>query len=280
LRTASLPASVHEVEFRDRAAYLPDVDALVVADLHVGRAAASTVDFPLGERRDLVDRLGALVDDLGPAEVVLAGDVLHEFGPASRRASEALASLAETCRARGARVVPLAGNHDAGLAGAWSGARRSGGAGDDAAGQSALAADDAPGQGAAGDRPGDGAVAEVRDSHRAGDVLVCHGHEEPAAADCEGVGLYVIGHDHPAIDIEGRKRPCFLYGEGAYRDADLLMCPAFTRIAGGATVNRMGAADFQSPLVDDADALRPVVFDPDAGDALAFPPLGRFRRLL
>jgi hypothetical protein len=32
--------------------------------------------------------------------------------------------------------------------------------------------------------------------------------------------------------------------------------------------------------VADADAFRPVVFDPDRGAPLTFPELGRFRRLL
>jgi hypothetical protein len=58
------------------------------------------------------------------------------------------------------------------------------------------------------------------------------------------------------------------------------MLPAFNRLAAGAEVNGMAARDFQSPLVRDADALRPVVWDPDADEALSFPPLGEFRRLL
>jgi metallophosphoesterase superfamily enzyme len=92
--------------------------------------------------------------------------------------------------------------------------------------------------------------------------------------------LYVVGHDHPAITIEGQKRPCFLSGEGVYRGADLLMLPAFSRVASGVAVNGMRARDFQSPLVRDADALRPIVWDSVAEEALRFPPLGRFRRLL
>jgi len=41
----------------------------------------------------------------------------------------------------------------------------------------------------------------------------------------------------------------------------------------------MGTDDFRSPLVTDADALRPIVRDPDGGETLRFPPLGEFRRL-
>jgi hypothetical protein len=42
----------------------------------------------------------------------------------------------------------------------------------------------------------------------------------------------------------------------------------------------MRARDFQSPLVTDADALRPVVWDQGRAEALPFPPLGRFREML
>jgi hypothetical protein len=111
-----------------------------------------------------------------------------------------------------------------------------------------------------------------------GPVVVRHGHEAPP--DDEPASTYVIGHDHPVITIEGRRRPCFLHAAGAYRGADVLMCPAFTRLAAGAEVNGMYARDFQSPLVTNSDDLRPIVHDPDADETLTFPPLGEFRRML
>lgn len=241
-----------DVVFRDRAAYLPATETLVVADLHVGRAEASSVAYPLGERDDLVSRLAAHLDAVSPAEVVFAGDVLHAFGSVPRGVRETLRALADACRDAGARPVMVAGNHDAMLGDAWDGPVHD--------------------QYRAGD--GDGDDGGGGDGH--GDALVCHGHEAPAG----DAALYVVGHDHPSVDVEGRKRPCFLYGEGTYRGGDVLMLPAFTRLAAGATVNDMRADDFGSPLVTDADALRVVVYDADADEALTFPPLGRFRRLL
>jgi metallophosphoesterase superfamily enzyme len=242
--TEPTPAPTVELDGRrlgvgDRAVYLPGADALVVADLHLGRDAASAVEFPLGERTALRDRLTDALGRFAPGAVVLAGDVCHRFDGPSADAVDALRGLTRACRDAGARPVLVAGNHDPGLAAAWDG--------------------------------------RVHDRYRlADDTLVAHGHEAVAA----DAPLYVIGHDHPTIEIEGRRRPCLLYGPGAHRGGDLLVLPAFTPLAPGVAVNGMGAADFDSPLVTDADALRPVVFDPDADDALAFPPLGRFRRLL
>ncbi|WP_228546221.1 metallophosphoesterase [Halegenticoccus tardaugens] len=227
-----------DLTFRDRAAFLDGAATLVVADAHVGRDEASSVEFPLGERSDLEDRLSALLRHFSPDEVVFAGDVLHSFSGLSADARASLRGLVGAVREADARPVLVAGNHDALLREAWDG--------------------------------------PVRDEHRVGDAVVCHGHEEPDAE----AALYVVGHDHPAIAIEGRKRPCYLYGEGTYRGADVLMLPAFNRLAAGATVNGMRTADFGSPLVTDADALRPVVYDRESHETLWFPPLGTFRRLL
>jgi metallophosphoesterase superfamily enzyme len=58
------------------------------------------------------------------------------------------------------------------------------------------------------------------------------------------------------------------------------MLPAFTSLAAGVEINGMRASDFQSPLIRRVNALRPVVYDADAGESLAFPELGRFRRML
>jgi hypothetical protein len=123
------------------------------------------------------------------------------------------------------------------------------------------------------DRAWDG---PIHDEYRLDGVVVTHGHDHPDTdSDC-----YVVGHDHPAIEIEGQRRPCFLYGEGVYRGADVLVLPAFNRLAAGVPVNRMGGGDFQSPLVTDPDAFRPAVYDGDVQETLWFPPLAEFRSML
>jgi len=112
--------------------------------------------------------------------------------------------------------------------------------------------------------------------YRAGDWLVTHGHEEPETA----ADRYLVGHDHPAIEIEGQRRPCCLYGEGVYRGADVLVLPAFTRLAAGTPVNGARDGDLMSPLARAVDAFRPLVRDETADETLTFPPLSTFRRML
>jgi putative SbcD/Mre11-related phosphoesterase len=112
--------------------------------------------------------------------------------------------------------------------------------------------------------------------YRVGDTVVLHGHEAPEAT----AERYVVGHDHPTIVIEGKRRPCYLYGEGVYRGADVVMVPPFNRLVRGVRVNGMYASDFRSPLVRSVDEFRPIVRDEDGDETLEFPPLGEFRRML
>jgi len=107
-------------------------------------------------------------------------------------------------------------------------------------------------------------------------TVICHGHEEPGLSG----NRYLIGHDHPAIRIEGVKRPCCCVDTAGYRDAELIVLPAFTRLAGGVELNHLRAGSLQSPLITAVDSLQPIIWDPDRETPLQFPPLGEFRRLL
>lgn len=224
-----------EYRFRDRALVLPAADALVLADLHVGMDAESGVEFPLGEREDLVGRLRALLDAVEPGVVVFGGDLLHSFSSVPADVPDTVAALERAVRAAGARPVVTPGNHDTMLPSVW-----------------------------------DGPTAE---EYRLDDgTVVCHGHERPSA----DADRYVIGHDHPAITVEGKRHPCCLRGE--FDGSEVVMLPAFTRLAAGTTVGGRRAGGFQSPLITDADALRPVVWAD--GETYEFPPLGEFRGML
>jgi metallophosphoesterase superfamily enzyme len=224
-----------DVTFRDRAVFFPGRDVLVISDLHVGRAEASDVAFPVGERAHLLDRLAALLDAFDPETVVFGGDVLQRFEYVPSVARDTLDALVALVEDSDAALVATPGNHDPQLPGVL----------------------DAP----------------TPAAHSVGDVVVCHGHEPPP----EDGDLYVVGHDHPTIDIEGKRRPAYLYGPGTYRGSDVLMLPSFTEFAAGVEINRMRTSDFASPLVTNANAFRPIVYDEDAAESLWFPPLGDLR---
>ncbi|QSG11622.1 putative phosphohydrolase, MPP superfamily [Halapricum desulfuricans] len=117
----------------------------------------------------------------------------------------------------------------------------------------------------------------IADRYRIDDrTVVVHGHERPAVE----AERYVLGHDHPAIEIQGTRRPCFLQGPGGPDGSDVLVLPSFNRFTAGVPINEMGATDFQSPLIVAADPLEPIVRDERADETLQFPPLGTFRNHL
>ncbi|WP_335999534.1 metallophosphoesterase [Halorientalis halophila] len=231
-----------DVTFRDRAVVVGD--ALICADLHVGKAEAANVSLPLGERDHLVDRVSALCERYDPETVVFAGDLLHSFDRVATAAEETVTALERTVTDAGARPIVTPGNHDAMLDAVWSGPTEH----------------------------------EFAIETPAGTAVVCHGDHEPAAdADC-----YVVGHDHPTITVEGKKWHCYLYAREAYDGADVLVLPAFSHLIEGVSINRRygGTAETHSPLIRDLDSFRPVVWDDDAAAVREFPPLGEFRELL
>ena len=226
-------------ELADRGAYLPEADALVCADLHLGRDATANVELPLGEQERLPERLSALVARFEPAEVVLAGDLLDAFNRVPEEAARALRAVENTIASADAEVVVVEGNHDSLLDDVVSG--------------------------------------PVHSEYRLRDgTLVSHGHEHPDGE----ADLHVIGHDHPAIEIEQRRQPCYLFGPEQYRGGDLLVLPAFNQLAPGTVVNGATAADRPSPMIEQLGRFRPAVWDPDADETLWFPALDGLQAML
>lgn len=117
----------------------------------------------------------------------------------------------------------------------------------------------------------------AREVHELTDgTVVSHGHERPAVAGRR----HVVGHDHPAIDIQGRRRPCFLFGQGVYEDADVLALPAFNPVVPGTAVNTWDDGDPLSPMLAEVPRLRPVVWDGKVEEPLLFPTLASLQPYL
>lgn len=228
------------LQFGPRTVYLPLAGALVLADLHLGRAASAGITVPIGGSTDVLERLRAMLSRFEPETVVLAGDVLHAFSVLPAPVVDAVADIEDLVADAGANLVVLAGNHDAML-----------------------------------ERATD---AEVFEQYRldAASTIVCHGHERPAGT----ADRYVIGHEHPAFEIEGRKRPCVLYGAGAYRGGDVIVLPPFSRLPRGVTVGNILREGADSPMIDDIGTFRAGVWDDRQERLRWFPPLAACREFL
>ncbi|MCC7565509.1 MAG: phosphoesterase [Methanomicrobiaceae archaeon] len=94
----------------------------------------------------------------------------------------------------------------------------------------------------------------------------------------EDHGLLVMGHEHPVIEIEMDRFPCFLFGQRLVRGEDVIVLPAFNPLSRGVTINYARRSDFLSPLLRKADCsrLQPVV--EAGGEVVLLPPLAAVRR--
>lgn len=113
---ATILAGEPVVLYAERALYWPRRRRLMIADLHLGKADVfrrAGIGLPRGGTSHDIDRLSALIDASGAAELCILGDVLH--GPSRETAWQ---DSWRQWRARhdGLRVSALVGNHDRALA--------------------------------------------------------------------------------------------------------------------------------------------------------------------
>jgi putative SbcD/Mre11-related phosphoesterase len=187
-----------------RAAWLPKVRALVVADLHLGRLWTQRSRgqlVPVGLPDDATTRLAALVADYQPERLVILGDLVHE---ALRHSGvrEALDELVAAC-GPSIRIELVLGNHD----------RR------------------------VQERIVEWKLPISTSPHlEISELLLFHGDTVPAAS-APMVRRRIQGHEHPAVVLgdgvaTSAKVPCFVSGPGH------LILPAFSGQASGCVLGR------------------------------------------
>lgn len=190
----------------ERAVWWGRLRTLLVADLHLGKAAsfrAGGAPVPETVTRADLDRLSGLIGGLGAERVVVLGDLAHD-GSAWREAT--MGTLVDWRAGwRGVEVVLVRGNHDQ-----W-----------------------------AMDPPPSLAITCVDPGWRLGAIEM---HHDPATA---GGGAALCGHVHPGLVLRGARgrggrgavrSACFWFTER------LGVLPAFGSFTGCATI-RPGAGD-------------------------------------
>lgn len=192
------------VLLRQRCAYLPAIDTLLLGDAHFGKAAtfrAAGIPVPRGTTAQTLSRLDEAVERTGAGRVIILGDLLHAR---SGRVPEVLDALRAWRRARrNLELVLVRGNHDR----------------------------------HAGDPPPDLAVRCVAAPlvERVGDVTV-HFHHEPPAAPPPPSAAAFAAHVHPVVVLRDRRDrlrlPCFAFG------AAIGILPAFGAFTGGHAVRQ------------------------------------------
>lgn len=180
----------------DKAIYWPARHTLLVADVHIGKAASYRAlhqPVPRGTTEATLARLDALLAAYHCRQLVILGDFIHAR---TARAPNTLARLREwRSRHDGLQIVLIRGNHDR----------------------------------HAGDPPADLGIEVIDQPWLLAPFALQH---EPTAHPEHPV---LAGHVHPVYLLRGRARqklrlPCFVL------DARLSLLPAFGEFTGGYTV--------------------------------------------
>ena len=180
----------------ERALFWERTGTLIVADAHLGKAAAfraAAIPMPGGTTTEALSRLTAALDRNGARRLLLLGDFFHAK---SGRASQTLVAISSwRDRHEDLEIVLVRGNHDLG----------------------------------AGDPPSEWGFACCDEPCLEPPFVFRH---HPAE---EKDGYVLAGHIHPAVSLSGlggqrEKLPCFLFGER------IGLLPAFGGFTGGASV--------------------------------------------
>lgn len=107
-------------------------------------------------------------------------------------------------------------------------------------------------------------------------TVICHGDTVPT----EPADRYLIGHAHPAINIEGKRHPCYLHASQTTQRPEVIVLPAFNALAPGTPINDVTNGNLPSPLIRRIERFCPGVWDEKADELLWFPAFGEFRTML
>lgn len=66
-----------DIESKDKALYIKDIDTLVMSDLHLGRKKPDT-PYPEMEHKEIEERVYELIDSYNPSNIVFNGDTFNQ----------------------------------------------------------------------------------------------------------------------------------------------------------------------------------------------------------
>ncbi|MEZ0345718.1 MAG: metallophosphoesterase [Infirmifilum sp.] len=219
--------------------YLKRLNALVVADLHIGYEEALSEDgifIPPVQASEIREMLARMVDETAASRIILLGDIKHEFGDVTRQewreTSELLSYLLEDLKLK---IDVVRGNHDNYLI-------------------SLLKKMNIP----------------LHDPYLLeGEILLFHGHKPlPIEGFEEKVKTIVMGHEHPALTLRdelGARVKLKALLDGEYMGKRVLVLPALSPLMPGTEVNI--ERSLLSPLLREANIenFRAYAVDLDAG---------------
>lgn len=193
-----------EVELVGKGIFLKAEKTLVISDLHLGYEEMLInrgVLVPKAQLKEILQELEHLVEKVNPLQIVINGDLKHEFGKVLGQEWKDTLTVMDWIQRQGIKLVVIKGTHDPVLR--------------PVLGKRGL---------------------QAVDSLCLGKFFIFHGDRKiKIPSDVERL---IIGHEHPAVALrEGRKTEkfkCFL--RGRWKGRELLVLPAFNPLVEGTDI--------------------------------------------
>ncbi|MEM0141006.1 MAG: metallophosphoesterase [Thermoplasmatales archaeon] len=195
------------------AAFLEDISAVVVSDVHLGYEdvlAMNGIFIPRVQSKLIYETVDQIIEKYSPSEFIIDGDLKHEFSKNTPQEWRDVYELLQRISKKSKPIV-VKGNHDNYVANIASKLE-----------------------------------IKVYDIYREGRYTFHHGHK-----DFNWEGMAIIGNEHPAVGLRDAvesviKLPCFLY----FKKENLIVLPALSIYAGGSDILKN---EISSPVLKKVD---------------------------
>lgn len=230
--------------------YIESEKILVFADAHLGfeeEMAKHGLFLPRVQKKKLLDLLNNIFNELCVKEIIVAGDIKHQFGQLGRIEARELREVFDYLIKHVEKIIIVRGNHDNFLPLITRRYEN---------------------------------IRLVDDYHIIRDIMIIHGHKKLVLPKEKQIRLIIMGHEHPSLGLRDKlgyliKYPCFLRVPlKEPSDIEVLVLPATGVYQTGTSIT-LDPNAYLSPVIRENAVLeeaKPIVFDEELG-LLEFPEL-------
>jgi len=178
-------------------------NTMIIADLHLGYEQYLNQKgfmLPSFQFKKIIGRIGEIKESAGADNIIINGDLKHEFGKVSRQEDRELKRLIDYLSKNFKKIILIKGNHDP-LTPYISHLKNF----------------------------------KILETMKIQDSLITHGHFIPEKIETNTI---IIGHEHPCIGLRSGERvekiKCYL--KGPFQDAKLVVMPSFNFVTEGSDI--------------------------------------------
>jgi len=204
------------IEIKDLALYLKKENTLIISDPQLGyeeNLLNKGVLIPFNQLKDLKERLNKIFKNLKFKNIIINGDLKHEFGKISRQEWKEVTEIIEFLSSFCEKLIIIKGNHDIVL-------------------NSITKKNNI----------------EVVENYKIGKTFITHGHKIPEIP--KDINTIIIGHEHPAISItDGEVKEIYkCYLKCKFKNKTLIVQPSSFLLNEGTDILTY---DSHSPFIKD-----------------------------